>query len=60
MEGAHVLKSIELLTLRRNRMSKNSSGIVERNQSLVSYNNLFFICININNTKIDNRDAEHA
>eukprot|EP01038_Epipyxis_sp_PR26KG_P014534 gene14534-19515_t len=35
MEGSHVLRSIELLQLRRNRMSKNSSGIVERNQSLI-------------------------
>jgi Trpc4-associated protein len=35
MEGSQVLKSIDLLQLRRNRMAKNSSGIVERNQSLV-------------------------
>lgn len=36
MEGSAVLHSVELLHLRRNRMAKNFSGIVERNQSLVS------------------------
>lgn len=36
MEGLHVLHSTELLQLRRNRMSKNCGGVVERNQSLVS------------------------
>jgi hypothetical protein len=35
MEGSHVLKSLELLQLRRNRMARNSAGIVERNQNLV-------------------------
>lgn len=35
MEGSAVLHSVELLHLRRNRMAKNFSGIVERNQSLV-------------------------
>lgn len=35
MDGTQVLRSIDLLQLRRNRMAKNGSGIVERNQSLV-------------------------
>lgn len=35
MEGSHVLRSVELLQLRRDRMAK-TSNIVERNQSLVS------------------------
>eukprot|EP00597_Dinobryon_sp_UTEXLB2267_P010646 CAMPEP_0170102268 /NCGR_PEP_ID=MMETSP0020_2-20130122/2779_1 /TAXON_ID=98059 /ORGANISM="Dinobryon sp., Strain UTEXLB2267" /LENGTH=1097 /DNA_ID=CAMNT_0010325575 /DNA_START=613 /DNA_END=3904 /DNA_ORIENTATION=- len=35
MEGSHVLKSLDLLKLRRSRMSRNSSGTVEKNQSLV-------------------------
>lgn len=35
MEGSHVLRSVDLLQLRRNRMSKNSTGLVERNQNLV-------------------------
>lgn len=35
MEGSAVLHSVELLHLRRNRMAKNFSGVVERNQSLV-------------------------
>lgn len=36
MEGTQVIKSTELLQLRRNRMSRNSVGMVERNQNLVS------------------------
>jgi hypothetical protein len=36
LEGSHVLRSLELLQLRRNRISKNCSGSVERNQNLVS------------------------
>jgi hypothetical protein len=36
MEGSHVLRSLELLQLRRNRMSRNCGGVVERNQNLVS------------------------
>lgn len=35
MEGYHVLHSTELLQLRRNRMTRNCGGAVERNQSLV-------------------------
>lgn len=35
MEESHVLCSFELLQLRRNRMSKNSTAIVEKNQNLV-------------------------
>jgi hypothetical protein len=35
MEGTHVLRSVELLALRRNRMSRTSVGMVERNQNLV-------------------------
>lgn len=35
VEGSAVLHSLELLHLRRNRMAKNFSGVVERNQSLV-------------------------
>lgn len=37
MEGAQVLRSTELLQLRKNRMAKSSSAIVEKNQSLVRY-----------------------
>lgn len=36
MEGYHILHSTELLQLRRNRMTRNCGGAVERNQSLVS------------------------
>ncbi len=36
MEGSQVLRSLELLQLRRNRMSRSCSGTVERNQNLVS------------------------
>ena len=36
MDGTHVMHSTELLQLRRNRMAKNSCGVVERNQGLVS------------------------
>lgn len=35
MEGSHVVRSMELLQLRRNRMAKTSNGKVERNQSLI-------------------------
>jgi hypothetical protein len=38
MEGSHVLRSLELLQLRRERMAK-MSNTVERNQSLVSFQN---------------------
>lgn len=41
MEGTQVLCSIELLRLRRNRVSRNSTGMVEKNQNLVS--NLFLL-----------------
>lgn len=37
MGGSQVLRSVDLLLLRRNRIAKNSSGIVERNQSLVFF-----------------------
>lgn len=37
MEGYHVLHSTELLQLRRNRMTRNCGGAVERNQSLVRH-----------------------
>jgi len=36
MEGSHVLRSLDLLKLRKSRMSRNSSGTVEKNQSLVT------------------------
>jgi hypothetical protein len=36
IEGSHVLRSTELLRLRRNRMTKTSVNVVERNQTLVS------------------------
>jgi hypothetical protein len=35
IEGTHVLRSTELLRLRRNRMTKTSVNLVERNQTLV-------------------------
>ena len=46
MEGSHVLRSLELLQLRRDRMAK-TSNIVERNQSLVSIWCVFvgYICV---------------
>lgn len=36
MEGSHILHSTELLQLRRNRMTRNCGGAVERNHALVS------------------------
>ena len=49
MEGSQILKSLELLQLRRNRMAKNSSNVVERNQSLVRVLIIFFSKVVKNN-----------
>ena len=35
MEGSHIIHSTELLQLRRNRMTRNCGGVVERNHGLV-------------------------
>lgn len=43
MDGSQVLRSIELLQLRRNRMTKSCSGIVEQNQSLVRGYSIIFL-----------------
>ena len=67
MEGSQILKSLELLQLRRNRMAKNSSNVVERNQSLVRVLIIFFSKVVINNDEYelnimftDNRNASNA
>ena len=67
MEGSQILKSLELLQLRRNRMAKNSSNVVERNQSLVRVLIIFFSKVVKNNYQhelniifTDNRNASNA
>lgn len=45
MEGSQVLRSTDLLKLRRNKMVKNNNGVVERNQSLVSVVNVVVVLV---------------